>query len=601
MSLKLSLLFLCVVLQIGNAAEYLDWENSPKLENDSGETGNGLATAEISPVEEQFDFPMLRPLAGEPAEPVRSEETPGDAQRMRLRSLNFPKARAGRLGNVSSHNRSGGDGFRLFGRPTHAPTQVIRHRLFTPDRYQRKGLWIPDIGFPNRHRPTPASAWRVFGNQRPQSRGEIIRDPVGAGLGRFKGRVPQGASSKGIISYKIVRGSSPNPFQSVSIKCGDQKLRVAVNKDFFGTGTQLQASEVSLGSGCPSNGVESAFSNTIVFEYDLHACGSKRTITDPELIYSNTIYYRPAPGSSLTQPQSVNVECRYIRSQTISSNKVQPTWVPMVSTRSFKNKFAFSFTVMNADWSAGSESSDFRLGESINFQASVDLQNHQGLKIYIDRCVATTSSNASSEPNYDIIRDYGLAEGSPSRFVSPRSSEVLRFQMKAFQFESSPEAQIYIHCLLRVSEDTDSAKETLKSCTYDAETESWTELEGRESLCDCCETECVPSSQTKRSAALLPSTLRKSDFTIGPLRVLDPGSSPSSVSFSSSREISNQTLWRRIREQLEGASEMEVAQLFATVAAAVCAFCILLGILCLCRRFSLKSTPDSSENKLCRK
>ncbi|MGH0191564.1 UNVERIFIED_CONTAM: hypothetical protein FKN15_066174 [Acipenser sinensis] len=45
--------------------------------------------------------------------------------------------------------------------------------------------------------------------------------------------------------------------------------------------------------------------------------------------------------------------------------------------------------------------------------------------------------------------------------------------MKAFQFESSPEAQIYIHCLLRVSEDSDSAKETLKSCTYDAETESY--------------------------------------------------------------------------------------------------------------------------------
>ncbi|KAJ8282877.1 hypothetical protein COCON_G00053960 [Conger conger] len=66
------------------------------------------------------------------------------------------------------------------------------------------------------------------------------------------------------------------------------------------------------------------------------------------------------------------------------------------------------------DWSGPRNATVFQQGEPVSLEAAVDGQSHLPLRVYVDRCVTTLSSDPLSEPSYDIIANHGLVHPTSS-------------------------------------------------------------------------------------------------------------------------------------------------------------------------------------------
>lgn len=74
---------------------------------------------------------------------------------------------------------------------------------------------------------------------------------------------------------------APAAPDSVSAICGVNSVRVVAKKDLLGIGKPVHAADVTLG-GCPATG-EDAETQVLVFESELHGCGSQLLVR----VYSN--------------------------------------------------------------------------------------------------------------------------------------------------------------------------------------------------------------------------------------------------------------------------------------------------------------------------
>ncbi|CAI9612214.1 unnamed protein product [Staurois parvus] len=114
--------------------------------------------------------------------------------------------------------------------------------------------------------------------------------------------------------------------------------------------------------------------------------------------------------------------------------------------------------------------------------------------VYVDRCVATISPDATSSPSYDLISDNGcLVDGtqadSSSAFIIPRvQSNTLQFTVDAFRFLGNDASLIYITCYLRAAAATQVPDPMNKACSYSKAANSWSAVEGPSSICQCCGT-----------------------------------------------------------------------------------------------------------------
>ncbi|XP_060710968.1 zona pellucida sperm-binding protein 3-like, partial [Hemiscyllium ocellatum] len=189
----------------------------------------------------------------------------------------------------------------------------------------------------------------------------------------------------------------------------------------------------------------------------------------------------------------VPIECCYLRESNVSSNPINPTWIPFSSTRSGEGHLSFSLRLMNSDWLTERPSTVYSLGDLIHIEASVSMANHVPLKLYIDRCVATLNPDKDSTPRYSIIDYNGClrdrkAEDSFSTFVLPgdgREPDKLRFDLDAFHFYGDERSLIFITCHLKVAA-VDQGDSRNKACTF-RKPFNWTPLEGPDSdICACC-------------------------------------------------------------------------------------------------------------------
>ncbi|XP_066578353.1 zona pellucida sperm-binding protein 3 [Amia ocellicauda] len=370
---------------------------------------------------------------------------------------------------------------------------------------------------------------------------------------------------------------------AVRIHCGNRELRVEVDRDLFGPGSLLRASDLTLGSGCSSNGRDGKRSRVLSFTYGLHDCGSGRNITDTELIYENSLYFQPRGGRG-DRVRVATLHCHYAREKTLSSLSVKPTWAAVSPQRLSSSQFSFSLALMTEDWKPASKAV-FYLGETISLQVSVNLEDHMDFKVYIDSCVATTSKSAESKPSYAIVQDHGCLVDSRlthsmARFVAPRQDRVLRFQIKAFQFENSPSDKIFIHCHVRVVKKGNPPSLRTKSCQYNPSEERWEELEGHDAVCSCCERRACGTERRRRGTPALLHTQQPGallgDVTVGPLRVLGSRRSVDGGLGGEERTSLGQDA------ALPGLSGEQLTQLLVSVSS-VCALCLLLGVVCLCR------------------
>ncbi|MBN3291298.1 ZP3 protein, partial [Polypterus senegalus] len=367
---------------------------------------------------------------------------------------------------------------------------------------------------------------------------------------RFKGRKVIAKSQKpAVLQYVEPRVGAP---QTVTAQCTDSEVIVTISPDLLGIQKPVQPSDLSMG-GC---GVTSpAGVQPFVIEAPLQGCGSTVEMLGAVIVYTFTLDYNPSPVDGLpivrTNPAVVQIECQYNRLHNVSSNALNPTWVPYTSTISAEDILGFSLVIMSSDWSGPSPSNTFFLGDLINLQASVDSTNHEPLRVFVDSCVATPGSNASA-PAYTFIGNNGCfldsqLTGSNSQFVSPRVAQsVMQFQLDAFRFYGLTTSSIFITCHLKVTLASANVDPLNKDCSYNSALSQWSSVDGDNAVCSCCDTSCAnpppfrrgsgaPKHRPRRASEVSAPAGWKETISVGPL-FLEQVSPLSSVSQSLSSQ-----------------------------------------------------------------
>uniref|UniRef100_UPI00398ECBB5 zona pellucida sperm-binding protein 3-like n=1 Tax=Pristiophorus japonicus TaxID=55135 RepID=UPI00398ECBB5 len=352
-------------------------------------------------------------------------------------------------------------------------------------------------------------------------------------------RVPPGPAFGSGFSKS--EGRSVSPLRTVMVQCGEQNLLVSVQMDLFGTRHLIKAADLTLGlTGCLPTGVYSQ-NHTVLFHYGLHECDSTVKMTDDLLIYTIHLYYRPSRIGGVivrTSGAVVPIVCHYPRKRTVSSNAIEPTWVPFSSTKVAEGHLSFSLCLMTDDWSAERASNIYHLGDLIHIEASVMTMNHMPLKLYIDRCVATLSPDQDSTPRYSIIDFNGCLldsrdEDSFSSFVSLRDhQDKLRFKLDAFRFSEDDWDLIFITCHLKVAAADQRPDSVNKACSFQKPANRWslvTELdlsmvEGSNEACACCDGGNCRAPRLRSEGRLHSresEPVWEGDASLGPLIILD--------------------------------------------------------------------------------
>ncbi|XP_063786853.1 zona pellucida sperm-binding protein 3-like [Pseudophryne corroboree] len=336
----------------------------------------------------------------------------------------------------------------------------------------------------------------------------------------------------------------PPPQSSpISVQCGEDTLVVTVMRNFYGNGNLVKDAELSLGACEPG---PQTTDTMVVFENAVQDCGSSLQVTPQWLIYTTSLVYSPVSSNAViirSNPAVVPIQCYYPRYGNVSSEAIEPTWVPFSTTVSTEERLSFSLQLMMDDWSALRPSSVFELGDMFYIEASVDTQNHAPMMLFVDSCVATLSPDVQSTPNYAIIAYNGCLvdgrqEDSSSTFISPRSQlNQLQFMVDAFRFTGIDVSLIYITCYLRAVAASQTPDPLNKACSYSKASSSWSAVEGSSGICQCCNTgNCVaPAGQSRSSGSRRPRMWKRevADYpeehglaTLGPLLVIGAESNP---------------------------------------------------------------------------
>ncbi|XP_073402848.1 uncharacterized protein [Dendrobates tinctorius] len=294
-------------------------------------------------------------------------------------------------------------------------------------------------------------------------------------------------------------------YSPISVQCGEDRMVVMVNRDFYGNGKLVNPSDLTLGSCKP--GARTTDSD-VIFENGLQECGSALEMTPDWLIYTSLLRYSPTSSNvpiTRSNPALIPILCYYPRHGNVSSNAIRPTWTPFSTTVTSEERLVFSLQLMTADFSAPTSVLVYTLGEMLYIEASLDIQNHVPMILFVDRCVATITPDVDSRPSYDIISNNGcmmdsMEEDSSSVFVSPRpQDEKLRFMVDAFRFTNSDVSLIYITCTLRAADINQTPDPMNKACSYNKASSSWSSVEGSSGICQCCTTRNCATAASQRT------------------------------------------------------------------------------------------------------
>ncbi|MGH0158400.1 UNVERIFIED_CONTAM: hypothetical protein FKN15_050616 [Acipenser sinensis] len=255
---------------------------------------------------------------------------------------------------------------------------------------------------------------------------------------------------------------------------------VTVNRDLFGIGYLVNSADLSVGAaGCSATSSDSV-ANTVLFSIQLQDCGSSfqsaAGVIDmlfPDFLsYTNHLYYKPASVGIITRVNMADIllECRYPRRWNVCSSPIKPTWVPFTSTASTEQILDFSLLLMNDNWSGPRVSNVLYLGDLLHIEASVAVDNHMPLRLYVDSCIATLSDNKDTEPRYAVVDKIGClmdskSPDSSSSFTRPALNK-LRFDITAFKFQVDSRSMIYMTCTLRAVNADKPADASNKACSY---------------------------------------------------------------------------------------------------------------------------------------
>ncbi|KAF7662907.1 hypothetical protein LDENG_00223290 [Lucifuga dentata] len=234
----------------------------------------------------------------------------------------------------------------------------------------------------------------------------------------------------------------PVPAVTVAAECRESSAHVEVKKDMFGIGQLINPADLTLGS-CGAIG-EDSVAQVLIFEAELHTCGSTLRMTEDALIYSFTLNYKPQPLAGVpvvrTSSAAVIVECHYPRKHNVSSLPLNPLWIPFSAAKVADEFLYFTLKLMTDDWQFERPAYQYFLGDMINIEATVKQYFHVPLRVYVDKCVATLVPDINAKPRYVFIDNYGCLvdaqiTGSASKFLARTAENKLQFQLEAFRFQ----------------------------------------------------------------------------------------------------------------------------------------------------------------------
>ncbi|XP_051578474.1 zona pellucida sperm-binding protein 3-like [Myxocyprinus asiaticus] len=321
------------------------------------------------------------------------------------------------------------------------------------------------------------------------------------------------------VDFQLRQPVTPS---SVAVQCGESTVIVEAKRDLFSNRQLIKPSGLTLG-GCSALG-EDFDSKVIIFEYELQDCNSVVTMTDDELVYTFALTYTPEPfaGTPIYRADSaiIGIQCHYPRLQNLSSNALNPAWVPFASVAAGEDILVFSLKLMTDDWSFQRPSNVYFLGDVITFEASVKMYNHGPLRVFVDSCVATQVPSVQAQPRYSFIENHGCfvdgkTTGSNSYFLPQTQTDKIQFQLEAFVFQQGGSPSIYITCSLKATLASTPTDAQRKSCSFHAN--GWFAADGDDQVCGCCDSTCGSDSGSASTSYAGPQWEGKTTF--GPIMV----------------------------------------------------------------------------------
>uniref|UniRef100_A0A3P9NYX5 Zona pellucida sperm-binding protein 3 n=1 Tax=Poecilia reticulata TaxID=8081 RepID=A0A3P9NYX5_POERE len=234
----------------------------------------------------------------------------------------------------------------------------------------------------------------------------------------------------------------PAPAETRSVHCGEEKVTVAVKKNFLGNGQLIQPNDLSLG--------------------ELQDCGSTVTASI-QLIH--------------------DCQCLNLIRLMVPTLPFHLLCMFVVASNVF-----FVREMMHVE------------------AATVMQGYHVPLSVLVDSCVVTASPNPSSHPSYSFIGNHKCLTDSKLTgaqfYFMPRSQEdKLHFQLKAFKFKHDDRSEFYITCRLKATTVSVLVDSQHKACSFLTKAVRWVASGGDNKLCSCCETSCGGQVQRKSPAA----------------------------------------------------------------------------------------------------
>uniref|UniRef100_A0A3Q3XFU6 Zona pellucida sperm-binding protein 3 n=1 Tax=Mola mola TaxID=94237 RepID=A0A3Q3XFU6_MOLML len=287
---------------------------------------------------------------------------------------------------------------------------------------------------------------------------------------------------------------------SVGAICGESSVRVEAKKDLLGVGKPVPAADVTLG-GCPATGEDPA-AQVLVFESELHGCGSQLLMTEDSFVYDFTLLYTPSPLGDgrivRSRDVAVGIQCHYPRTRDVSSSLLKPTWAPFSLSKVSEESLYFSLRLMSDDWQFPRPSAQFLMGDMMKFEVLVKQFYHVPLRVTVDSCVATVAPSIDTVPRYAFLGNSGCLfdsqlTGSSSQFLPRSQDDRLLFELEAFRFQQNDVGVIYVTCSLKATTAAAAIDATNKACSF---SNGWREVSGSHHACTCCDTNCGTGSQS---------------------------------------------------------------------------------------------------------
>ncbi|XP_070690997.1 zona pellucida sperm-binding protein 3d.2 [Pempheris klunzingeri] len=315
---------------------------------------------------------------------------------------------------------------------------------------------------------------------------------------RGTGQEPIPESVRGVL-LPVRPAAGPLRASGVSVRtsCRRNKMLVEVQRSILGAGEPQP--RLQLGACRASKSTR----DYIYFEYDIGMCGTKSTISNNQVVYSNILHYDPPRVQGPIRravPFALPVTCYYNRYQ--YSYKIG--YIPKMRMRKvFKplNRAKVILTPRNAQWERLSPSDHYVLGKPMYFQAEAPSMSRDK-RLYLHSCYVTPETSHASTPQFPVVKNFGCMVESKhkhSRFL-PYKNNAVRFSVDAFLFRGITGRQLNMHCTMSVGSSVPTP--TTKSCNYDAKARRWVELYGEDSVCTCCDSNCSSFSGTRSSKVI---------------------------------------------------------------------------------------------------